>query len=95
MKENLERFDSELKDEMYCRKDFYIDDIADNIDQEEHKNKYIIQKTKKLYFDCITNIRGINMINVNDIQPYYFRGRIHNSVNERLFSWIISEEDLI
>ena len=89
IKDRLETYDRNIRAAMNARKNENGDDL-----QAEHLNTDVAYKaSRKTYYASINspceNIRGIDQT-----EPYYQKGRMHDAVEEKEFSWKYSEEDL-
>jgi len=85
--ETLDDYDETVLDCVKSKKDYWLEVIDDT------KTKTSTKFSKELYFDIINKQELIKIPNVNDTQKYYQNGRIHHSVNEKLFTWKLWIED--
>lgn len=87
----LENYDETILDRLISKKQEHAENISGN-----HSNNITLHGfSRKLFHDCINNIETIDIPNIEDTQKYYQNGRIHHNVDEKNFSWVFNEEDVL
>jgi hypothetical protein len=87
---HIENHDNEIEETLKVRKDHQCFGLT----KEHLSTKETHGKSCELYYNCTQEMQRIDIKNVQPIEPYYQRGRIHSIVEEKEFKWRFTEEDI-
>lgn len=88
--ETLDEYDTRILDCVESKKDYW----AEQLETNDIGSEKSVNFSKELYNESINKQELIKIPNVKDTSLYYQKGRIHYNINENLFSWEFTGDDL-